>query len=544
MDGTAFIGELKNMPDMGMGDNVFQNIWAEYERVILQSLVTSFGLDFLVQDPHGGDVDTIYNVRKIGEGQGKDSEMVYKNAGNAVNYENRGEYDRREYHEKNLYYHQRTTEARKRFNEKGEFTKDGYVPGNKVAYNKSLGDGQRAELDHIVAAKEIHDDPGRILSGLNGSDLANNPDNLVFTNMKLNNNMRDKTVEEYIQWCEQHPEQVNYNGKKGESLPEDVKNNLRNEYKRAKARYETKLAKNYYTSPVFLQDTASAAGKRGAEMGVRQALGFVFVEIFICAKNELKAMPARSDLADMLKTVGNGISKGLENAKNKYQEIIAKIGEGFVSGALASLTTTLCNIFFTTAKNLVKCIRQIYASVVQAGRVLLFNPENLPMGDRIKAATVILATGASVLVGTAVSELIGKTPIGAAPVIGKIVTVFCSSMVSGLLSCTLLIFLDRSKFMNKLIAQLNRIPSEVNNYKKIADAMETLAAKLADLDIDLFKKETEKYSNAVKSINECTDDEELNKLLKNIYTLLGINTPWKGDFDTFMGNRSNHLVFE
>ncbi len=41
----------------------FQNIWNEYERVVLQSLVTSFGLDFLVHDQFGGDVDTIQNIR-------------------------------------------------------------------------------------------------------------------------------------------------------------------------------------------------------------------------------------------------------------------------------------------------------------------------------------------------------------------------------------------------------------------------------------------------------------------------------------------------
>lgn len=65
MDGTAFVSELKNSPRMGQGENMFDGIWAEYERIILHSLVTSFGLDFLVHDQHGGDVDTISNVRKI-----------------------------------------------------------------------------------------------------------------------------------------------------------------------------------------------------------------------------------------------------------------------------------------------------------------------------------------------------------------------------------------------------------------------------------------------------------------------------------------------
>ena len=67
---------------------------------------------------------------------------------------------------------------------------------------------------------------------------------------------------------------------------------------------------------------------------------------------------------------------------------------------------------------------------------LLFNPDNLMFGDRIKTSTIIMATGASVLVGTAVGELIGKTPIAAIPGVGSVVQVFCSTLVSGLVSCT------------------------------------------------------------------------------------------------------------
>ena len=39
----------------------------QYKRVIMESLITSFGLDFLVQDQYGGDVDTIHNVRQVGQ---------------------------------------------------------------------------------------------------------------------------------------------------------------------------------------------------------------------------------------------------------------------------------------------------------------------------------------------------------------------------------------------------------------------------------------------------------------------------------------------
>ena len=75
-------------------EDSYDTIFSQYEKVVVQALVSSFGLDFLIQDQHGGDVDTIHNVREIG----KDPEMKYKNQQNAKDYANRGKYDGAEYH--------------------------------------------------------------------------------------------------------------------------------------------------------------------------------------------------------------------------------------------------------------------------------------------------------------------------------------------------------------------------------------------------------------------------------------------------------------
>lgn len=535
MGTNTFVGKLNNGFEIDPKENVFTSVWKEYERVIVESLITSFGLDFLVGDVQGGDVDTIHNVRQ---------DSFYKNKQNESDYSNRGEYDRDAYHQNNIIYKNMTSKAKKDFNEKGQWQNDGYVEGNKVAYNKSLPEGRRAELDHVIAAKQIHDDPGRVLAGLNGEDLANNADNLIFTNSKLNNNMRDKTPEEYIAWCRANPDKVNYKGNKGEPLPSEVEDKLREEYSKSLKAYNAKVNRSYYTSKKFATDLSLAASTRGAQMGLRQALGYVFSEVWFVTKAEIQNLPSGSELKEIIEAVGVGIKKGFESAKNKYKDIISKYIDGFGAGALASLTTTICNIFFTTAKNLVRCIRQMYASVIQAGKVILFNPDNLMLGDRIKSATVIMATGASVLVGTVVGEMISKTPIGVIPVIGDIVQVFCSTLVSGLISCSLLICLDRSKLMNKVINALNAIPSEVSNFAEIALAMEYLAAKIGELDIDKFKKDTEKYSNKASLIAACDNDDSLNSLLKTAYVDFGIAIPWLGDFDSFMGKKTNKLVFE
>ena len=535
------VNEIKNGTSMDPEENVFETMLGEYERVVLQSLVSSFGLDFLVKDQYGGDVDTIENVRKIDS----DPLMKYKNFENARAYDSLEKYNTAEYHG-HPEFAKIKKDARKAFDTEGKKQMDAYVPGNEVIprNNETIPRDKQGQLDHVIPAEKVHKDRGRVLAELDGIELANNPGNLRFTNASLNLNKSNMTADEYIQWCENNPDKVNWNGNKGEALPDDVKNELRREYNRAKKEYDAKLARAYYTSPKFAKDTAAAAGKKGAQMALRQALGFVFVEVWICARDELKAVPAESDFGDMLNAIGNGIKKGFVSAGEKYKELLAKIKEGFVAGALSSLTTTLCNIFFTTAKNLVRCIRQLYASVIQAGRVLLFNPDNLMLGDRVKAAAVIMATGASVLVGTAVGDLISKTPIGAVPVIGEVVTMFCSGLVSGLISCSLVVFLDRSKFINKIVDGLNAIPSEVNNFREIADAMESLAAKLSNIDIGQFREDTAKYANVATEIEKCDDENELNELLLSTYKVIGVKIPWDGDFDEFMSDRVNKLVFE
>lgn len=548
---AVFMNNLINGIQVDPDDNVFHAIWNEYERVIVESIITSFGLDFIVKDQIGGDVDTIYNVRNLRDADGN---TIYKNNQNKADYDNRPEWNK----EMSDSFYQDTRYKNinaKCANKKDEGTLIDAYTGNKVKRNEKI------DLDHVIAKKEIYDDPGRVLAGIDAKDLANCKENLKPTNRSINRSMKDKNLTEYADQLDETREerrkkisalkakkQLSDKERKQleklQKLEEADTKLMKQESTKARNVYEAKLARAYYTSPKFAKDTAVAAGKRGAQMGVRQVLGFIFTEIWFCTKEEIQSIRAGAELKEMIETVGNGIKKGLDSARKKYKELINKFGEGLTAGALASLTTTMCNIFFTTAKNLVRCIRQIYASVVQAGKVLLFNPDDLMLGDRIKTATIIIATGASVLVGTTVGELIGKTPVGMIPIVGDIVQAFCSSLVSGLLSCTLLIFLDRSKLMNGIMNVLNAIPSEVSNYKEIADVMENLAAKLSNLDIAKFKADTERYVSISNKISRVTSADELNSLLIAAYQVFDINIPWEGDFNTFMENKNNHLVFE
>lgn len=544
---TSFIAELNQASLPKLEQNVFADIWNEYEKVVLHSLITSFGLDFLVHDQYGGDVDTIHNVRKIGQ----DSRMFYKNEKNQKDYENRAIYDSLSYHRDPRYINinRQYSEARK----KGVL-QDTYT-GQMVSRNS------RIDLDHVISAKEIHNDRGRILAGLDGRTLANCEENLKPTDRSINRSMKDKNIETYLAGVENSKiqrqnrikqlkkqsylsERESKELKKLQKIEQIDIERMQKENIQARKSYESKIEQAYYMDCEFFKDAAKAAKLRGTEMGIRQAVGFLFVEIWFASREELQKIAPNSSLKTMLKAVEIGIKEGTGKAKEDYKELFAKFGEGFIAGILSSVSTTVSNIFITTEETLIKNIRQIYASVVEAGRVLLFNPDNLMFGDRIKTTTIILATGVSVLIGGMSGELIGRTPVSQIPGVGIYVQIFCSTLISGLLSCTLLVFLDRSKFINEIVDALNRIPTEANNYKEIADTFEELAIKLEQIDIDKFRKEVNEYRDFVAKVEKAENEEEIQRILISMYQKLEMHLPWEGDFDFFMSKKSNRLIFE
>ena len=136
---TAFMEDLKNGPGMEPDEDVFKGIWEQYERVIIRSLITSFGLDFLVKDQHGGDVDTVHNVRQIGN----DPNMKYKNKQNETDYEKREKYDTHAYHN-DPRFKEKKRQAKQDYDTNGIKQEDGYVPGNTVIprNNKTIPTGR------------------------------------------------------------------------------------------------------------------------------------------------------------------------------------------------------------------------------------------------------------------------------------------------------------------------------------------------------------------------------------------------------------------
>ena len=502
---------------------VFSEMWDSYKRTILHAIVTSFGLDFVIRDQNGGDVDTIRGVRET---------RHYKNAQNAIDYANRGDYDSYAYHGGNDFYKEFKRDAKSKFD-----LDDAYFPNNRVYYGKASylreHPFKQASLDHIISAKEIHDDPGRVMAGLEGSDLANQEYNYAFTNASTNSSMGEKTIEDYIQWREEN----------GDPLPPEAIKAMREKDSAARKEYDRRVNEAYYTSDRFIKDAAKAATNLGARMGLRQTLGFVFLEIWFSCENEIKNLPNCISFSDCLRAIQTGIRKGIESSKGKYKKILKQFGEGFVSGALASLGTTLINVFITTDRNMVRYIRQISVVVIQTGNILLINPNDLRLGEQLKAATVSVVTGASILAGTFVGNQIAKTPLGQYEKVGIIVQNICSALVSGLLSCTILVLIDRSKFMRVMVDRMNHYCSVDRSIRETSEAFIRIAAEIKQYDTSAFQNDVERFDARITMIQDA-DDDDLNRELLALYREFEIPLPWKGDFDSFMSNKSNSLVFE
>lgn len=531
---TGFVRLLDEEYPSIQNTTVFQGIWKTYERVVIKSLVTTFGLDFLIHDQEGGDVDTVKGVQETG---------VFKNPMYLDHYNERGKYDSQAYHSDPAY-RKITAEARKQFNQTGETIPDSYVPGKGLYFNKGVGSWNRAALDHVISANEIHNDPVRFLSNIDGTSLANDPQNLRYTNMALNGKKSDMSMSDFIRWANDNPQKVKWDGIKGATIPSEVEKQLIAEDVRARKHYEKIISDSYYRSTQFYSDCVEAASKCGVKMGLRQTVGLVFLEIWVSCREEMNNIDAGKEFGDCINAIKNGITTGITNTLAKYKDLFDQFGQGYISGLLANLSTTLCNVFIVTKGEMACYIRQIYACITQACSVFFFNPDGLLLGDRIKATTLILGSGSSVIIGMKTGSLISSITTGLPASVSQYVERFISILVSGLLSCSLLIMLDRCKFINAMISRMNQYLTLEQNIAINMKALETIAADLENFDLEEFSKECNVYYGISSIICQSMTEEDRTKALLSICKDLSIRKPWEGDFDEFMSNRSNRLIFE
>lgn len=393
----------------------------EVGKTVTHSLVTTFGLDFLLlEDKKGGDVNTIHNVRN----------GVWATDAEKEKYENIEKYDSDSYHKDRNYIakgrEDKTTQQAGELEDKYRST--------------SMGVDEKRQLDHVVSSHEIHYDAGRVLADIDGINLANKDTNFASTIAYINNKKSNKPIQEFVnelpEMISSKKESVSNNEKKIESMPEStpeqrhkkqvVADKIRKEKKhieelesvdtvamlkadeQARQSYNKEVAKAYYSSSKFFKGTVTAAANKGVAMGARQAIGLVLAEIWFELKEALPTVYRNHKdifvFDAFWEDVKNTLSAVLERVKLRFNDVLSTFKDSFIGGVLASITTTLLNIVFTSGKLVGKLIRESWNNLVQAMKLVFLNPQKLAFGDLMREVTRIILASVSTIIGVAINQ--------------------------------------------------------------------------------------------------------------------------------------------
>lgn len=462
----------------------------ELEKTVVQSLATSFGLDFLLlEDKLGGNVDTIHNVRA----------GVSSSAEKAI-FDERGAYNPDPYHKHAGYKAQ------------GAADKASHAAGTLFDPYRgiTMKAGDKRALDHVISANEIHNDPGRVLAGLDGVELANKQSNLQSTHNTINCSKQNKAADAYLRDVsrtislnetklarmqadlermpretpqQQHEaRQVEAGIHKIRESTDVLKSidadSMRARDAEARTEYEREVNQRYYAGSKFLKNTAVTSLDTGVRMGLRQVLGLIAAEVWFELRAKLpkamKGLHKRFSFDRFMRRVG-ALLKGIwTRVQARFRDLISEFVTGFSGGVAANLTTVLINVFTTTTRGAGKIIREMWGSLAAAFKVMMFNPEGLSETEQYRAVIAALTVGAGAVAG---SLVLGKlAPLLTTPVVGGALASFLSALVSGLvamgltwsllhspLAAGLWDFMARSKHVQTL-AEFTAVNAQLDSY--------------------------------------------------------------------------------
>lgn len=516
--------------------------WAkELEQTVLTSLATSFGLDFLLfKDKLGGEVDTVHNVRN----------GVWATDAERQRFEQRGEYDSTPYHQHENYI---STGQQDKVSQAAGRLKDSYR-------GKMMAAHEQRNLDHVISAKEIHDDAGRVLAGLSGVELANQSSNLQTTHETINKSKKQTPINEYLDklpsLISNHeksltrdrtrlakmPRKTPQQQHEARALEDRIRNTeskikelkavspeaMRKRDAEARAPYNQQINAAYYTSSKFLHQTARAAGSAALSMSIRQTLGLVMAEVWFELREQLPALLEKLKQRFSLEAFINSLSQSLKGiwkrVRTRFKDFLHEFKDGVFAGALGSLTSTIFNILATTQAMAIKIIRELWGQLVKAIKLMVFNPDQLSFVEQCKAVTSLLSAGVATVVGTmAYTQLV---PFLSFP-FGTELAAFSGALVTGLVTLGLNYFLLHSAMAHKLWAFIGSLTPHANTLQEFKVINAELDRYLIELSRLEFNMDPEELQAFTQELEMCNDEILRSALLQKAIMDRGIKLPFE-----------------
>jgi len=425
---ATFASEL----DVRLDDQATAALIASARRAVITAIVRPLGLDglFARLDRDGGAVLTPHNAEAARRGD--------LDAGGLADPHHAAEYARRRdatYRHDD--YEGGLAEMRKtRFNDPVPL-RDAYAP------ERDLPRDGRAHIDHVIAARRLHDDRdvNFFLTLEEKRALVNAEPNLAFTHAPLNQSKGDKPLSEFM-------DRTRKDGtRNAEYFGMDREASLNRE--RVAEEHRDAVVDGRAAS-YYARNTTAAAARGAAAIGLQQAIGVALVELSVGLFDEVRDLwrggRERDALIDDLLLRARRVG---ERVLASWREVAGAFVGGALVGAMSTILTTIINTVTTTARRVVRVLRDGIVAVARALKMLVAPPPGLDGAEAAHQASVLLATAVAASAGIVAEEAVEKALIAAAPILAPVAPVLATAgvgLATGLAAVLLVALLERVDF--------------------------------------------------------------------------------------------------
>lgn len=326
---------------------------------------------------------------------------------------------------------------------------------------KTLKVNEKANLDHVVARKQIFENPWRKIADINTEDLANKSENFAATNESLNKSKGAKSNSEYIKNRELREKELrNQVQRANEKI--DKKNISDAEKKNLKAENEKrlndklaadskKMLKAEKTAKKAInKDIAKKASVRMANKAGKDAVKAMFVAALFGMLKEIM-----NALVRFFKSKKRSFDTFLDEMKKALLSFFGKIKDFIkvgVDSIVGSIVGEIIGGFAQKLKKLPNLIKQLFGSIRESISYLS-NPENQTHSTAIKIAHIskiitsgLVAVGALFL-GEYFEQFLNKIPgmtfeIKLLGTLANILGMFLASLLTGILGAIIINGID------------------------------------------------------------------------------------------------------
>ncbi|TKX29790.1 hypothetical protein CQA38_03190 [Campylobacter sp. MIT 12-5580] len=443
------LAELKNL-EAQLPKEQGETLLKLCEERVMDTIISQFGLTYVLESKDGGLVSTTHNVR-----QG-----IYANEKEKLAYENRAEYDSKSYHQ-----HEEYIKINK---SQGELKKQGQLKDYMTG--KTLSANDKTDLDHIVAAKTIHDDRARILADIGGENLVNTSSNLKMTDPSLNRSKKAKTAEEFLahrdkriadlERLEQKNGQLTQS-QQNEKIKLEKQKEINDEeflkiYDEEKKKIDKKVDKAYYTSGKPYQELLATGASQAARAALYSIFGMLMKEFVQGMMIEVRAIFAnkgKESLAEIFARFKKRMYAIMENIKQNWKSLFSGSIEAAIMAFLSNIVLFVINIFATTLKKISQVIMAGFHSLCEAVKILVNPPKDMPKDEVAYAALKVIITGISSALSLLGAEVIEKFIISTLPLLTPIaepIAITLSAIGAGLVSTIIIYFMDKIRSQGKI----------------------------------------------------------------------------------------------